>query len=81
MSKQFYIKQYNKDEVNSLNILSNGNYEASSQKFTQVISTQYSSDIINHEEGWRTYRPKRREYYNTDEVNSPNILRSLITEI
>ena len=27
----------NKDEVNSLNILSNNNYQASSQKFKQII--------------------------------------------
>ena len=26
------------------------------------------------EEGWRTYRPKRCEYYNGDEDISPNIL-------
>ncbi len=29
----------NKDEVNSLNILSNDNYQASSQKFRQILKT------------------------------------------
>ena len=64
----------NKDEINSSSILSNKHYQASLKNFRQVISTWYGPDIIHHEKGWRTYRPKRWEYSNKDEVNSSNIL-------
>ena len=35
----------------------------------------YVGYLIQHEEGRRTYQPKRCEYNNKDEVNSLNILR------